>query len=108
MGFFKPDSKNIKQLQSLEPHYVEVHSYDKGDFNETLAAYLIGAGKNAYWNQGCGGWFCDDWAVDYPEYHRPLGVPLGDGAFNSTTSTWTRFRYEVPASGCTVRHRDVF
>ena len=40
---------------------MEVHSYDKteGGFNTTLAAFLIGAQANAFWNLGSGGWFCD-------------------------------------------------
>ena len=59
------DSKNIETLSSLAPHYVEVHSYNKtvASFNATLAAFLIGAQANAFWNLGPGGWQCDDWDV---------------------------------------------
>jgi hypothetical protein len=63
--FFKPDAKNIEMLSSLAPHYVEVHSYNKtvAGFNATLAAFLIGAQANAFWNLGPGAWQCDDWDV---------------------------------------------
>ena len=52
-------------LSSLAPHYVEVHSYNKtiAGFNTTLAAFLIGAQTNAFWNLGPGAWQCDDWDV---------------------------------------------
>ncbi len=59
------DSTNIEMLSSLAPHYVEVHSYNKtiAGFNTTLAAFLIGAQANAFWNLGPGAWQCDDWDV---------------------------------------------
>lgn len=59
------DAKNIEMLSSLAPHYVEVHSYNKtvAGFNATLAAFLIGAQANAFWNLGPGAWQCDDWDV---------------------------------------------
>ena len=63
-----------------------MHSYNKtvGGFNTTLAAFLVGAQANAFWNLGPGGWQCDDWDVRTRHYAAlsrspALCVHGGDG-----------------------------
>ena len=51
-------------------------------FNSSLANFLIGVYKYAYFGVG-GGWggdgpsACASWLREYPEYSKPLGKPLG-------------------------------
>lgn len=65
-----------------------------------LAAFLAGAGENAFW--GNGGWVMSgESSLDGrwgPLYERRLGAPLADAAYDDATATWTR----TFASGTTV------
>lgn len=50
----------------------------KEDIVFPLACFLVGAGKYSYF---CYSWGWDantGWLVDFPEYNKPLGKPLGD------------------------------
>jgi hypothetical protein len=54
-------------------------------FNATLATFLVGAGKYAYYGRG-GGWggngekACASWLERPEEFDKPLGEPLGVAA----------------------------
>ena len=54
----------------------------------SLAAFLIGAGNYSYY--GCStGWFVDkdhmDWLTWHPEYDKPLGHPISDASLHGDT-----------------------
>jgi hypothetical protein len=60
---------------------------------EHIAAFLIGAGNNAYWGQG--GWVLPSsqgvagrWMSQF--FEKPLGEPLADGVYDPKTRIWTR------------------
>ena len=64
----------------------ECHGQDYS--NDTLAAFLVGAGNGHYlavggWYNGVDGHWSDDFA-------RPLGAPLADATYDHTTETWYR------------------
>ena len=74
---------------SGEPCLVDYHAQyadrDPATFNATVAAFLAGMGKYAYYGRG-GGWdgvgeqACASWLEWMPEYSRPLGEPAGPAA----------------------------
>ena len=56
--------------------------------NDTLAAFLVGAGDGDFltvggWYNGVDGHWSDDFA-------RPLGPPLADAVYDTATQTWSR------------------
>jgi hypothetical protein len=72
--------------------FVEAHTYagsDVGKFNISLAAFLVGAGENAYFGAGSEWSACDDWLIPHAEYAKPLGAPDGDAQQNGTVYTRT-------------------
>mmetsp|Transcript_24832 Transcript_24832/g.74714 ORF Transcript_24832/g.74714 Transcript_24832/m.74714 type:complete len:368 (+) Transcript_24832:126-1229(+) len=82
--------RQIELLQQLGENetFVEVHSYigdDRAAFNMTLAAYLVGVGKGAYFGAGNTWDTCESWLIDYQlaEYSKPLGEPLGSAQATS-------------------------
>ena len=96
MEYFKPDNDSINALilgahigQVVQAH-VPITESCLGDLTDYLAAFLIGAGKYAYF--GCGMWSSSGtdtrpftWR---PEYDKPLGAPKGLAQYNS--GVWTR------------------
>eukprot|EP00935_MAST-01C_sp_MAST-1C-sp1_P001262 g1262.t1 len=81
-------SGDIQKMQQYAGHIIEYHAQyaDRtvATFNASLAAFLVGAGPNAFFGAG-GGWGgpgpdgCASWLEDRAEYHKALGEPLGDG-----------------------------
>ena len=64
-----------------------------GDCESHLAAFLVGAGKNAYWGQG--GWVLPNateingrWMPEL--FERPLGEPLADAIYDTASASWAR------------------
>jgi len=81
------------------PLVYECHTDNPG-CESCLAAFLAGAGENAFW--GNGGWALQNesqlagrWS---PLYERKLGAPLADAVYDPATASWTR----TFASGTTV------
>ena len=89
---------DIEQLQTLAertcgvsngPCLVDYHAQyadrDANTFNSTVAAFLAGMGKYAYYGRG-GGWggngagACSSWLQWMPEYSKPLGEPTAKAA----------------------------
>jgi hypothetical protein len=72
----------------------ECHTDCIGDGCEShIAAFLVGAGDNAYW--GMGGWVLASskgvagrWMPQF--FDKPLGDPLEDGVYDPETQIWTR------------------
>lgn len=83
----------IQQLQndSAAGALAAVHS--EADFNTTLAAFLLGAGNNAYFAKtflhgvgaapGDKGWSEPAWDGVRPEYNKKLGAPLGPAVLST-------------------------
>jgi hypothetical protein len=61
--------------QSMNAFYEEL---SKKQMPYYLAAFLIGAQPNSYFQYGWGWTLQDGPLVDYPELRKPLGKPLGD------------------------------
>jgi len=61
--------------QSMNASYEEL---SKKQMPYYLAAFLIGAQPNSYFQYGWGWTLQDGPLVDYPELRKPLGKPLGD------------------------------
>ena len=94
--FFEASNSSIQSLllgatvgQVMQAH-VPINISCTSDLTDYIAAFLIGAGKYAYF--GCGNWnsIGDDtepltWL---PEYDKPLGAPKGPAQYN--TGVWTR------------------
>jgi hypothetical protein len=58
--------------------------------NDTLASFLIGAGKDHYMVTGSFN-FDDDAAHHWsPMFDNPLGAPQADAVYDTATATWTR------------------
>jgi hypothetical protein len=72
----------------------ECHTTCSGAACEShIAAFLVGAGENAYWGQG--GWVlpgsagvANRWMPQY--FEKPLGAPLSDGIYDPQTQVWSR------------------
>jgi hypothetical protein len=72
----------------------ECHTDCNGaDCESHIAAFLVGAGANAYWGQG--GWVLPDsssiagrWMPEF--FEKPLGAPLADAVYDARTKVWTR------------------
>ena len=72
----------------------ECHADCNGaDCESHIAAFLVGAGANAYWGQG--GWVLPNsqevagrWMPEY--FEKPLGAPLADAAYDPRAQVWTR------------------
>jgi hypothetical protein len=92
---------NEESIQSLmeavdKGRLVEVHAgyHQDGtdnfckDVNNSLAAFLIGAGPYSYYGCSRGWGFSDhqpsDWLVWHPQYDKPLGEPLGEAVKNGS------------------------
>ena len=75
--------------QSSPPKRMVYECHGTGDLDE-LAAFLIGAGPYHYY--GFGGWTGMTPASQHwmPEFAKPLGEPLADGAKDATTGIWSR------------------
>jgi Hypothetical glycosyl hydrolase family 15 len=89
------------ELQHVSGSFVEVHSYigdDIGAFNLTLAAYLMGVSKGAYFGAG------NTWSTTTKRaaYARPLGAPLGSAQLNGTVYTRAFLRLHLRADVCTT------
>jgi len=106
---FGPAEKNILTLQALAKEGLGAKAHCCRNYHGTndpcswenvqngLAAFLIGAGENAFF--ACGDSFeMGPWIKWFPEYDKPLGRPLGDGV-KGKDGVWTR-SFE---SGTTVR-----
>lgn len=95
--FFYPSDSDIEFLMSaaVQPgvDIIEVHNYAFSDanYNETIAAYLIGASRGAFLGIGAAWDTCEDW-IEYrqrPEFSRPLGG-APDGPATHTGGVWRR------------------
>ena len=95
--FFYPADSDIEFLIAAATQagvkYVEVHNYAFSDenYNQTIAAYLIGVSEGAYLGIGAAWDTCIDWLQYHarPEFSRPLGGPP-DGPAKRVGSAWTR------------------
>lgn len=56
--------------------------------NDTLAAFLVGAGDGDFFTVG--GWYNGAQGHWADEFDRPLGPPLADAIYNHSTETWSR------------------
>lgn len=89
----------------LLDYHAQYADRDIGTFNNSVANFLIGIYKYAYFGVG-GGWggdgphACASWLRRYPEYEKPLGEPKG--AATITNSTWGNVYTREFASGTTV------
>jgi len=109
---FGPNEKSIRTLQTLakEGLGAKAHCCRTSDSSvavnsdcsiwdnvqDGLAAFLVGAGENAFF--GCGNGFeMGSWVKWYPQYDYPLGPPMSDGV-KGADGEWTR-RFK---SGTTV------
>jgi len=80
---FGPNEKSIKALQFMAAHgkLAKAHWYgqcnDRVKFQDGLAAFLVGAGQDAFFQ--CGqGWTTGPWLTWHQEYDKPLGSPISD------------------------------
>ena len=87
---FGGNTGNIEKLlnYSKQGILVEAHANNKNcsdniSFTNSLAAFLIGAGEYSYF--GCSrDWYIEpDWIIDHPQYHKPLGKPMGDAVLEN-------------------------
>jgi hypothetical protein len=104
---FGPSEQRIVQLQVLakagklaKAHYsvggAGAGCLDPAVVEHAMAAFLIGAGENAFFSCAAG-WTgrgpdgsIAPWVAWLPQYDRPLGTPVADGVKNSSTGVWTR------------------
>jgi len=105
---FGPQEKNILTLQALakeglgaKAHCCRYSRFNTGcsweNIQDGLAAFLIGAGENAFFS--CGeGFEMGSWIKWWPQYDYALGKPLGPGV-KGKDGVWTR----QFASGTKVR-----
>jgi len=105
---FGPQERHIVTLQTLakeglgaKAHCCRDARFKTGcsweNVQDGLAAFLIGAGENAFF--ACGeGFEMGSWIQWFPQYDKPLGRPLGPGV-KGKDGVWTRSF----ASGTTVR-----
>jgi len=96
---FGPQEKNILTLQSLaaeglgaKAHCCRYTRFNSGcsweNIQDGLAAFLIGAGENAFFS--CGdGFEMGSWIKWWPQYDYALGKPLGPGV-KGKDGVWTR------------------
>jgi hypothetical protein len=95
--FFYPADSDIEFLISAAAQagvkWIEVHNYAFSDenYNETIAAYLVGVSEGAYLGIGAAWDTCVDWLQYHarPEFSRPLGGPP-DGPAKHVGGVWTR------------------
>jgi hypothetical protein len=97
---FKGSTTQIEQLQNDSKAGVLAAVHSEGDFNTTLAAFLLGAGDNAYYGAtfqhgegaapGDKGWSEPAWDGVRPEYTRKLGAPLGPAKLDAATGVQSR------------------
>ena len=86
-------SSRSRQLGGARPVF-ECHADCAGAACEShIAAFLVGAGANAYWGQG--GWSDPDssqvpgrWMPEF--FEKPLGTPLADATYDAQAQVWTR------------------
>mmetsp|Transcript_19483 Transcript_19483/g.30963 ORF Transcript_19483/g.30963 Transcript_19483/m.30963 type:complete len:352 (-) Transcript_19483:2425-3480(-) len=90
LQFFDASEQSIQQLASLSSTgiLVEAHASDCDPITDTLAAFLIGAGKYSYYACSSGWQWPDGWDVWHEQYDKPLGQPLGDAT--KTGNVYTR------------------
>jgi hypothetical protein len=96
---FSGSLTQIQQLQNDSAAGVLATAHTEGDFNTTLAAFLLGAGENAYFGAtfqhgeagpGDRGWSEPAWDGVRPEYTKKLGAPLGLAQISADGRTLTR------------------
>eukprot|EP01051_Picozoa_sp_SAG22_P012872 SAG22_NODE_1379_length_4547_cov_8.497752_6_plen_209_part_00 len=97
---FTGSMTQIEQLQNDSKAGVLAAVHSEGDFNTTLAAFLLGAGDNAYYGAtfqhgegaapGDKGWSEPAWDGVRPEYTRKLGAPLGPATMDAATGVLSR------------------
>eukprot|EP00937_MAST-01D_sp_MAST-1D-sp2_P001467 g1467.t1 len=97
---FTPDQGG-PQLQALAAagRLADVHAqYATGGVAKHLAAFLLFMGEHSYFGAG-GGWdgdgadACSTWLREWPEYSRPLGMPLGPArrlSGSASKGAWAR------------------
>jgi len=80
---FGPNEKSIKALQFMAAHGKLAKAHwagkctDRAKFQDGLAAFLIGAGEDAFFQ--CGqGWTTGSCLTWHQEYDKPLGTPISD------------------------------
>ena len=98
--FSQGTNQSMNKLRALAGSFVEVHATSRGgNFNLSLAAYLICAAENMYFGAvnigkgGKGGWRdCAGWSepLILEKYEKPLGPPTGPGVWQDATCSWTR------------------
>lgn len=78
------------------------------DITNSLAAFLIGAGKYSYF--GCArGWYIEpDWIKWHDEYDKPLGIPDGDavlkdGVYFRSFSSGTHVLFDTKTNTGTIQ-----
>ncbi|MFI3331733.1 MAG: putative glycoside hydrolase [Rikenellaceae bacterium] len=91
--------ERIMMIKCWPRHYFRDNTSRKGLSNEQiiedmkedivypLACFLAGAGKYSYFCYSWGWKHNTGWLVDFPEYHKPLGEPLGDAVREGYTFT---------------------
>ncbi len=70
-SYRRPEQRSGISMQTITEHIKE-------DITFPLACFLSGAGEYAYFVYSWGYRSAHGSLVDYPEYHKPLGKPLGD------------------------------
>lgn len=86
---FGPNNASINQLLMSAANGRGCQAHAEHGSEDSLAAFLIGAGYRAYF--GLGGWTgttVDDHLL--PQFSQPLGRPFGDATYDPASSTWAR------------------
>jgi hypothetical protein len=90
--FFKADNASINSLRwaAANGRGMQAHVGGTKPTIDLIAAFLVGAGRRAYF--GNGKWsttttFFDHWS---PMYELPLGAPSADAEYDALSHTWSR------------------